>query len=103
MVTRPVWLFLGLPAPASPEADTERLTFAMIDARLGRPPLPDVIVMPLIGEGFDAIEVCQRLVAAGYDGEVVIRAPVLPNRQLIQRELAQVGRSLKITLSGPTS
>jgi hypothetical protein len=100
---RPLWLFVGLPAPASPEADTESLPFAALDARLADGPLPAVIVMPLIGQGFDAIEACQRLVLAGFAGEVVIRAPVLPNRQLIQRELAQVGRSLRITLSGPHS
>jgi hypothetical protein len=100
---RPLWLFLGLPAPASPEAETESLSYADLDARLARSPLPAVIVMPLIGQGFDAIEVCHRLGAAGFRGEVVIRAPALPNRQLIQRELAQAGRSLRITLSGPAS
>jgi hypothetical protein len=98
---RPLWLFLGLPAPASPEAETESLPFAALDSRLATDPPPAVIVMPLIGQGFDAIEACQRLSAAGFAGEVVIRAPALPNRKLIQRELAQAGRSLKITLSGP--
>jgi hypothetical protein len=98
---RPLWLFVGLPAPASPEAETESLPFEALDARLAQGPPAAVIVMPLIGHGFDAIEACQRLAAAGFAGEVVIRAPALPNRALIQRELAQAARSLKITLSGP--
>ncbi len=100
---RPVWLFVGLPAPVASAARVESLAYADLAGRLAQADPPSVIVLPLIGPGFDAVEACHRLVALGFEGEVVVRAPALPDRRLIQRELSQAGRRLKITLSGPES
>lgn len=99
----PVWLFVGLPAPETAQSRAERIDLADLTAELIAALAPAVVVVPLIGNGFDAIEACQRLARIGFPGDVVVRAPTLPDRRLVLRELGQAGRGLKITLTGPES
>jgi hypothetical protein len=63
--------------------------------------LPDVIVLPLFGAGFDALDALARLVGMGFLGRVVVTRPHLPRPDLIARELASIAPGLDITLTGP--
>jgi hypothetical protein len=53
-------------------------------------PLPysvDLIVAPLFGRDFDALEILEHLAAQGYRATLRVIAPHLPNRQIVLREL----------------
>lgn len=51
------------------------------------PITPDVVVAPLIGTDFDALDLLDRLTTLKYHGRLRLIAPRLPNRQLVLREL----------------
>ncbi len=47
----------------------------------------ELVVSPLFGRSFDALEVLEQLAAQGYRGTLRVIAPRLPNRQIVLREL----------------
>jgi hypothetical protein len=65
--------------------------------------LPDLVVLPLFGAGFDAIEALARLERFGFRGDVIVRTPDLPNSDIVERELAAVAPTLRVRLMGPTT
>jgi hypothetical protein len=85
------------------EAGLQAMTvdYRQLDAQtLGRL-LPELVVVPLFGHGFDAIEALQRLERLGYRGTVIVRGPALPNRAIVERELAAMVPGLAVRLTGP--
>lgn len=57
---------------------------------------PDTVVSPLLGQGFDAIELAELLSAFGYDGEFVVIAPPVPNLGIIKADIATAAPGLRI-------
>ncbi len=58
----------------------------------------DLVITPLIGAGFDAIDLIERLAEAGFRGKVQVRAPRLPDRLLVLHELLAVATPLGMTV-----
>jgi hypothetical protein len=83
------------------DAQVTTLPYARINARTVSEVLPDVVIMPLFGPGFDAIEALGQLERFGFRGEVVVQGPNLPNSRIVERELAAVAPQLKVRLLGP--
>lgn len=79
------------------------MTFRQLSARIISEILPDLVIMPLFGPGFDAIEVLTQLERFGFRGDVIVSTPPLPNSRIVERELAAVVPSLHVRLSGPPS
>jgi hypothetical protein len=50
----------------------------------------DLVIAPLIGVEFDAIELIERLGRAKFKGRVQFMSKKLPNRQMVLRELRAV-------------
>ena len=65
--------------------------------------LPDSVVMPLFGRGFDAQDALVLLAGFGFAGRVAVTSPALPNPDLITRELSSVAPGITVTLvqTGP--
>ncbi|MFN3642252.1 MAG: hypothetical protein ACK4TB_04925 [Gemmobacter sp.] len=74
--------------------------FALVDARLIARVMPDLVLFPLFGEGFDALQVVERLVTIGYRGRLCCITQPLPAPEVVLRELeaANGGRSLRMVL-----
>jgi hypothetical protein len=79
------------------------LSYSQIDAKALGALLPELVILPLFGKGFDAIEALQHLERLGYRGIVIVRGPVLPNRAIVERELAIMVPNLTVRLTGPMS
>lgn len=91
------------PGPLAPEVTQINLPYAQLNALTISMHLPDLVIMPLFGPGFDAIEALAQLERFGFRGEVVVRAPALPNSRIVERELAAVVPGLRVRLTGPVS
>jgi hypothetical protein len=91
------------PAVSSPEVVQTELSYADLNARVLSTILPDLIILPLFGPGFDAIEALGRLERFGYRGDVLVRTPQLPNIKIVERELAALAPNLQVRLAGPMS
>lgn len=77
--------------PGRPAAEVAvHTTLAALDAGLMARILPERVVTPLLGEGFDALDVAERLAALGFRGRLEIAGPALPDRRLIRAEIAAV-------------
>ncbi len=77
------------------------VSYARIDIKTLGDLLPELVILPLFGDGFDAIEALQRLERLGYRGLVIVRGPNLPNRAIVERELAAIVPLLTVRLTGP--
>jgi hypothetical protein len=91
-------------ASAGPAIEGTRLitlSYSQIDAKALGALLPELVILPLFGNGFDAIEALQHLERLGYRGLVIVRGPVLPNRAIVERELAVMVPNLTVRLTGP--
>ena len=53
----------------------------------------DLVIAPLIGPGFDAIELIQLLGDAGFRGRLQVKAGYLPDRLMVQAELRTAARA----------
>lgn len=51
---------------------------------------PEVVLSPLVGKGFDVIDVAVRLTSAGYTGRLRATTPDLPNPKLVSKEIRSV-------------
>jgi hypothetical protein len=89
------------PGPTMDGARIVMMGFAQIDAKTLGELLPELVILPLFGKGFDAIEALQHLERLGYRGLVIVRGPVLPNRAIVERELAIMVPNLTVRLTGP--
>jgi hypothetical protein len=77
------------------------LPYAQVNARTISEVLPDLVIMPLFGPGFDAVEALAQLERFGFRGEVLVRGPQLPNSKIVERELSAVVPGLTVRLTGP--
>ncbi len=89
------------PGPQQPDVTLVTLPYAQINARTISTVLPDLVIMPLFGPGFDAIDALAQLDRFGFRGEVMVRTPHLPNSRIVERELAAVVPNLRVRLTGP--
>lgn len=69
-----------------------------IDGRLLERLQPDLVLAPLLGEGFDILDVAQTLTAAGYAGRLLAICPKLPNPRGVQAELRGHCRGFSVEL-----
>ena len=51
---------------------------------------PEVVLSPLVGKGFDAIDVAVRLTSCGYTGRLRATSPDLPNPNLVAKEIRSI-------------
>ncbi len=51
---------------------------------------PEVVLSPLVGKGFDAIDVAVRLTSCGYVGRLRATSPDLPNPKLVTKEIRSI-------------
>lgn len=91
------------PGVFSPDVTQTELSYADLTARMLSTILPDLIILPLFGAGFDAIEALGRLHRLGYQGEVLVRTPELPNIKIVERELTALAPTMHVRLTGPFS
>lgn len=96
-------IFDAIAGAFPPEVVQITLPYAQLNARAISQILPDLIIIPLFGPGFDAIEVLGQLERFGFRGEVLVRSPGLPNSSLVERELAAIVPNLRVRLTGPLS
>ncbi len=61
--------------------------FEHLDSKLMDHVRPDTILAPLMGNGFDVLDLCDRLKALGYGGRLVAFAPKLPDLRLVTAEV----------------
>jgi hypothetical protein len=95
-------LVIGLPHTLLPEAVIPAEEVASVDYADLLQYLPagnlDLVVGPLFGPQFDALELIETLGKAGYRKVLRIVAPKLPNRQIVLRELRSHAVRQGITL-----
>jgi hypothetical protein len=72
--------------------------FPTLDGDLLARVRPARIIAPLFGRGFDATNVLIRLERLVYVGLIVIAAPRLPDRHMVERELVALTPGLRIEL-----
>jgi hypothetical protein len=89
------------PGPVTAGARLVTLRYAQVDAKVLGALLPDLIILPLFGHGFDAIDALQHFERLGYSGMAIVRGPVLPNRAIVERELSAMVPGLTVRLTGP--
>lgn len=70
----------------------------MLSADLMKDILPDLVVAPLIGPSWDALDVALSLSGAGYDGMLLIVSPPLPRQAAVLREMQALCPTLDIRL-----
>jgi hypothetical protein len=87
--------------PLEPGLRAVTIAYPDLDARTLGTLLPELVIMPLFGNGFDAMEGLQRLERLGYLGTVIVRGPRLPNRAIVERELSAIVPVLTVRLTGP--
>lgn len=61
--------------------------FATIDATLMARVMPDLVLAPLFGSGFDILDLAQRLVMLGYRGPLRALTAALPDPDAVAREV----------------
>ncbi|WP_139212205.1 hypothetical protein [Jannaschia pohangensis] len=57
-----------------------------------------IVLSPVVGVGFDAVDVAMRLHAADFRGRYIAFAPTLPNYELIRREVQGVAPDLNFDI-----
>lgn len=55
---------------------------------------PGIVVGPLLGPGFDAIDLIERLAGLGWRGALHVLAPELPDPRLVETELQACARDI---------
>jgi hypothetical protein len=82
----------------APVSDTLTLSFAEMLKTTVDLATVDLVITPLVGDGFDALEIIERLGLAKFKGRVHVTAPKLPNRHIVLRELRAVAGRKGITV-----
>jgi hypothetical protein len=71
----------------------EELTVARLDEMQ-----PSLVLCPLVGEGFDAVDVAQRLASAAFRGRFRAVAPSVPNPEVVRAEVRAAGAEIDFDL-----
>ncbi len=92
MAIRLKCLVVGISAPVFHDGTYQAGEWKMVNpsALASYRPMPDsldLVVAPLFGQDFDALEILEQLAGQGYRGTLRVIAPHLPNRQIVLREL----------------
>ena len=77
---------VAVPAAAGRSEDIRNLDLFSPDVDLAN---LDLVIAPLIGTGFDAIEMIQLLGKAGFRGRLLVRSGPLPDIDLVVGELRE--------------
>lgn len=94
-----VLLLIDVPATARCSQFGNTVEYSgTITAQLLSQVLPDIVVISLISNNFDAIEGLETLSSLGFRGRCFVLANRLPNHRLVQKELRQHAAGLRITL-----
>jgi hypothetical protein len=59
---------------------------------------PRLVLCPLLGAGFDALQVAERLERLGWTGRLRVLAPALPAPAMVEAELAARAPGLTVDL-----
>ena len=59
---------------------------------------PTTVAIPLIAKPYDALDMIAFLQDIGYAQRIVVIAPALPNRAMVERELRAAGPQGRLTL-----
>lgn len=92
--SRPVILAVGLDRAVPPLPDGLAQAVIVHTGWAGFSPallarvLPDAALAPLCGAGFDIIDMAERLERLGFGGTLLVAVGPLPDRALVQREIA---------------
>ncbi len=78
--------------PSMPAYDDDVISIAYSDLLLRTVDIANcsLVITPLFGPGFDAIELLEELAETPFCGSVRVEAPKLPNKRLVLRELRSV-------------
>lgn len=96
-----VVLAVGVRGPLSPHFagwEVRHLDWGRLSARTLARALPDAVLCPLTGPGFDALDMAQRLDGWGFGGVLAVILPPLPDPDLIRREIRATGPGLSVLL-----
>lgn len=72
------------------------ISFAALEQKLVSSVSPSKVVVPLMTRGFDAADVIEQLGTCGYQGDVWVLAPKLPNRRMVERELKAMVKGIQV-------
>ena len=75
-----------------------RAPLSALTARLLSETLPNSVVVPLIGRDSDAVSVIAHLAGLGYRGRILVLAPRLPDRTMVEQELRAEAKGLTVDL-----
>jgi xanthine/CO dehydrogenase XdhC/CoxF family maturation factor len=62
---------------------------------------PDCVALPLLGSGFDAVQVIERLRTFRYTGRICAIAPDLPDAALVAAELTALADGIPVHVITP--
>lgn len=82
------WVSAGKPLPQDPTLKYVELDEISDD--LLTQFAPEVVLSPLVGKGFDAIDVAVRLTSCGYKGRLRATSPDLPNPKIVAKEIRSI-------------
>lgn len=71
----------------------EELTVAQLDEMQ-----PSLVLCPLVGEGFDALDVAQRLALAAFQGRLRVVASSVPNPEVVRAEVQAAAEEVDVDL-----
>lgn len=76
----------------------QRIPFVLMHAVLASVPSVRWVITPLMGPGFDAMDVAAQLDKAGFTGKLAVVTPALPRPAMIRVELQQQFPGLHLQL-----
>ena len=69
------------------DASFAHAEFAELDVQLIAQVMPDIVLAPLFGRGFDAVDLADRLTEMGYRGALHAVTAPLPDPEAVRREV----------------
>lgn len=82
------WVNAGKPLPQDPTlkyVEVDEISYDLLQSFQ-----PEVVLSPLVGKGFDAIDVAVRLTSLGYTGRLRATSPDLPNPKIVTKEISSI-------------
>lgn len=72
--------------------------FDELTPRLLRDLSPSLLIAPLMGDGFDAVDVAHRLEAAAFEGRFRVLTPPIPQPGAVQAEIQEAAGRVDVDL-----
>ncbi|MBP1804298.1 hypothetical protein [Rubellimicrobium aerolatum] len=73
-------------------------TFAKLTGPLLEETRPEMVLSPLMGDGFDAMDIARRLVEAGFQGRYRALTDDLPDSEAVREEIREIAPDLDFDL-----